>query len=169
MRRSLARPVRDLHRKLTGPSRHVRVVRHRQGQVTQAHQRLDQSFRGAVGQLKQGPYRQARLNGGLRVQPRLATANRWWGSPLVPNARVVEPDRQIAPDPVLLQPVCHPIALLQTHLPRIRLHALCHDPSPRTAKPGLTVIAGQAATPYHETFEGAVCSPAKVRGTRGGA
>jgi hypothetical protein len=33
----------------------------------------------------------------------------------------------------------------------------------------LTVIAGQAATPYHETFEGAVCSPAKVRGTRGGA
>jgi len=33
----------------------------------------------------------------------------------------------------------------------------------------LKVIAGQAATPYHETSKGALCSPAKVRGTRGGA
>ena len=32
----------------------------------------------------------------------------------------------------------------------------------------LTVIAGRGS-PYHETFKGAICSPANVRGTRGGA
>ena len=117
--RPLARPARHLHRKLAGPSRHVRVVRYRQVQVTQPHQRLDQSFRGAVRKLAQGLDRQASLNSGFRVEPGLAASDRTQRRPTVPDARLVEPDRQIASidqRPVVLRPVRHPIPRLEAYL-----------------------------------------------------
>lgn len=146
VRRPLTRPARYLHRKLSGPSRHVGVVRHRQVQVTQAHQRLDQSFRGAVRQLEQGLDRQTRLNGRLRVQPGLAASDRTRRRPTVPDARLVEPDRQIASidqRPVVLRPVRHPIPLLEAHLASLRLHSHCHANllgHPRPATPGIMPI-----------------------------
>ena len=139
MRGTPAWPPGNLHRKRCCPSRHVGMIRHRQVELTQAHQRIHQSFRGAVGQLEECLDRQAGLDRSLRVQSRLAAPFGRRRCPLLPDARVVEPDRQTTPidqSSVVLRPARHPVALLDSHFDRLRRLLLRHDPGPPTAKPG---------------------------------
>ncbi len=67
--RARAWPARDLGRQCGGSSPQVGVVRHRQVQLTQSHQRLDQPFRRTIRQLEQRLDRQASLNRRFRVPP----------------------------------------------------------------------------------------------------
>ena len=77
------------------PARHVDVVRHRQIQRAQAHQRFEQAFGRPVGQTEQGLERQAGLDCHVRVRFQLASAYRPRRRPILRNTLLVKPDGQV--------------------------------------------------------------------------
>jgi len=133
VRGPFARPTRNFHPELTRTPGHVGVVRYGKVQLAQAHQRVHQPFRCAVGQLEQGLDRHTGLAGCLRVQPGLAPTDWRRGCPVVFDTAIIEPDRQVAPTdqrPVVLRPVRHPIPLLRRRLASVWPDPRCHPSSP---------------------------------------
>ena len=127
--RSAPRPTGNLHRQGARTTGQVGVIRHRKVQLAEAHQRLEQAFRGTVGQPEPRFERQTGLYRHVRVPPRLASAHRRRGRPVILYAGFVKPDRQVASihqSTVVVRPVRHSVAVVYLLRAPLKLRLRCH-------------------------------------------